>query len=111
MYWKLEVLLENFACHPYLATENALLRKLFKKRSCICLEEEQQVAFEKVEKLLGSKEILGFLSTRLIVDDSSVGLGVVLIQLKNGVSRIIKFLQLKVFLMLKKDIHNRKKKF
>lgn len=46
------------------------------------MEEEQQVTFEKVEKLLGSKEILGFLPTRLIVDDSSVGLGVVLIQLK-----------------------------
>ena len=87
--------LVNFCARfiPDLATVSEPLRKLTRKDVHFSWGEEQDVAFNELKKRLAKTTTLGYFDstakTRVITDASPVGLGAVLVQVQNGVERVI----------------------
>lgn len=80
---------------PNLATTTEPLSKLTRKGVHFDWKKEQQMAFDKLKDHLTDDTTLGYYNvndrTQIIADASPVGLGAVLIQLKNSEPRIISY--------------------
>lgn len=80
---------------PNLATISEPLRRLTKKGAPFEWGDEQRQSFESLKTGLMNHSTLGYYDvndqTQVVADASPVGLGAVLIQFKNGESRIISF--------------------
>ena len=78
---------------PDFATTAEPLRKIARKDTDFVWKEDQQRAFDKLKKDLASAPVLAYFDkhahTRVIADASPVGLGAVLVQEKDGVSRAV----------------------
>lgn len=80
---------------PNLANQNALLRALLKQESPFAWKAEHQGEFDRLKRVIGSAQHLGFYDpqdrTLLVTDASGEGLGAVLIQFKGSTPRIISY--------------------
>ena len=78
---------------PNLATVAEPLREIFRKRVPFVWSSEQEKSFQELKKQLASVPVLAYFDkdahTRVIADASPVGLGAVLVQDKNGESRVV----------------------
>lgn len=78
---------------PNLATMTRHMRSLLLKQNTFVWGEEHSRELEAIKTVLGKVETLGYFDptdeTRLITDASPFGLGGILVQIKNGVSRTI----------------------